>query len=549
MFRGFSSEDYQVRHFQPSHRKFGFKIGRGPIENPTKQTFLKLSAKLRQQDLPGIHFAEKYLFHQCRRNRRPSTLELNYTSISFFLKFLKLEGLAHLEAVSRKHLEAFIEHEQDRGLKPVSVRGRLASIKAFLRYLIEDDVVRHEVLSRCISVKVPDGLPRAMAPGDVKQLLSVIDNTRNRALVLMLLRTGMRIGELLALRVQDIDLKEQKVFIYEARKTGMGRVVYFSSDAKEALVAWLEQKDPREDVLACGRKYEIITYAAARVMFVKYLKKAGLLHKGYSLHCLRHTRLASRSWSTGFFKCDVVNLGTRFRNGQAVLSQPREMHFQRLCKLLSGDFRSAPRIDTSRYIRKICREVFSPFSMTTEYRIFLSLQSCLFENALQGLQIDNLAPRFRFHDFRACFGNALKGIGHQAGVAFGGRGVFVGHKTLYYCEVYSARNHSRSPRMPQTMKAKIGRQLGLCLYALPGVPNALSRRVVHVREDIPGLSLLGFRVRGLILTCIVHLLQERNGFATYGYCQGFPALWCAQGDKPVLEVNILSFQTEQLATS
>jgi integrase len=66
--------------------------------------------------------------------------------------------------------------------------------------------------------------------------------------------------------MEYIDLKEQKVFIQEARKTGVGRVVYFSSDAKEALLAWLQEKDPREDVLFYGKKYETITYAAARAM-------------------------------------------------------------------------------------------------------------------------------------------------------------------------------------------------------------------------------------------------------------------------------------------
>ena len=157
-------------------------------------------------------------------------------------------------------------------------------------------------------MKVPDALPKAIAPEDVRALLSVIDNTRNRALVLMLLRTGMRIGEPLSLRVQDIDLKEQKVFIHEARKTGVGRVVYFSADAKEALVAWLKKKDPREDVLAYGKKYESITYAAARLMFVRCLKKAGLLHKGYTLHCLRHT-----------FASELLNAGMRLECLQPLL--------------------------------------------------------------------------------------------------------------------------------------------------------------------------------------------------------------------------------------
>jgi integrase/recombinase XerD len=307
MFPEFSSEHIQPGRVQSIQSNLNVAFQRR-TRNPSKETFEKLASKLKERDLPGIELAERYLFHLYRRNRRPNTLELNYTSISFFLGFLKVEGVTHLEGVCRKHIEAFIEHEQDRGLKPVSVRGRLASVKAFLRHLMEEGVVRHEVLSRNVSVKVPDALPRAMAPEDVRQLLSVIDNTRNRAMVLMLLRTGMRIGEFLALRIQDIDLSEQKVFIHEARKTGTGRVVYFSSDAKSALVAWLEQKDPREDVLAYGRKYESITYAAARAMFVKYLKKAGLLHKGYSLHCLRHT-----------FASELLNAGMRLETLQPLL--------------------------------------------------------------------------------------------------------------------------------------------------------------------------------------------------------------------------------------
>jgi site-specific recombinase XerD len=300
------SEERNWRQFQPAPAKIVLPFRQN--RNPTKETFEKLSLKLKELDLPGIEFAENYLYHLCSRNRRPNTLELNFTSIRLFLEFLKTKGIDCIEGVNRKEIEAFIEHEQDRGMKPMTVRGRLGLIKAFLRYLIEEGVVRHEVLSKRIGVKVPDALPKAIAPEDVKALLSVIDNTRNRALVLMLLRTGMRIGELLALRIQDIDLREQKVFIHEARKTGMGRVVYFSADAKDALVAWLEQKDPREDVLAYGKKYESITYTAARLMFVRYLKKAGLLHKGYTLHCLRHT-----------FASELLNAGMRLECLQPLL--------------------------------------------------------------------------------------------------------------------------------------------------------------------------------------------------------------------------------------
>jgi integrase/recombinase XerD len=304
------SEEIKPRRFQPARPKIDFTFRRDVL-NPTRQVFEKFSLKLKGQELPGIEFAEKYLSHLYSRNRRAGTLEHNYTSIRFFLEFLKTKGITCIEAVSRKDILAFVEHEQDRGMKPVSVHGRLSSVKAFLRYLMEDGVVRYEVLSKSISVKVPDALPKAIAPEDVKTLLSVIDgirSIRNRAMILMLLRTGMRIGELLALRKEDIDLKEQKVFIYEARKTGVGRVVYFSADAKEALVAWLKKKDPREDVLFYGTAHEYLTYAGARAMFVEYLEKAGLLHKGYTLHCLRHT-----------FASELLNAGMRLECLQPLL--------------------------------------------------------------------------------------------------------------------------------------------------------------------------------------------------------------------------------------
>lgn len=310
MAQEFFSEEIKSRKPQTTPSKIVFPFRR-QIPNPAKEAFEKLSGKLKGRDLPGVDYAEKYLSHLYSRNRRARTIEQNYTSITFFLEFVKTQGISCIEAVARKDLAAFVEHEQDRGLKPVSIRGRLCSVKAFLRHLIEEGVVRHEVLTKCISVKIPDALPKAIAPEDIRALLSAISgrkSVRNRAIILMLLRTGMRIGELLALRMQDIDVKEQKVFIYEARKTGVGRVVYFSTDAKEALVAWLQEKDPREDVLFYGTAHECLTYAGARVMFVNYLKKAGLDQKGYTIHCLRHT-----------FASELLNAGMRLECVQPLL--------------------------------------------------------------------------------------------------------------------------------------------------------------------------------------------------------------------------------------
>lgn len=123
-----------------------------------------------------------------------------------------------------------------------TVDMRLPLLKAFGRFLIERDILCPEILSKRLCVKVLDSLPRAMDPDDVRRLLSVIDHVRDRAMITVLVRTGMRIGELLHTLVTEVHLKEKKIEIYEAGKTRVGRVVYLSEDALAALRAWLRKR-------------------------------------------------------------------------------------------------------------------------------------------------------------------------------------------------------------------------------------------------------------------------------------------------------------------
>ncbi len=256
-----------------------------------QQVLERLLANICAQDLVGKAFVEQYLRDQYRRNCRPNTLRLAATSLTLFLSFLRKLGKMRLEQMQRQDIEAFIEHEQDRGLKPNSVRTRLCGVYAFVRFLIEKKIVGYELMERKIKLKLPDPLPRAIDPQDLSRLLSVIDNTRDRALILLLLRTGMRIGELLNTKVDDVDLRQQKILIYESDKTSVGRVVYYSEDAQQALLAWLKIRDPFKDRLfyGQGKKSQSLCYEAARMVFNKYLQKAGLQYSGFTLHCLRHT--------------------------------------------------------------------------------------------------------------------------------------------------------------------------------------------------------------------------------------------------------------------
>ena len=269
----------------------------------------KILKRLAGMDLPGKDHVEAYLRHLTRRNRRPKTLYSRLGAIVLFLGMIRDSGKTRIEEITRRDVEAFIEREQDRGNKITTIRTKLVSVQAFLRYLVEEEIVSPDIFGRRIRLQLPERLPRAMDPDDLRKLLSVIEGARDRAMIMVLLRTGMRIGELLNTKVADVHIKERRIEIYEGEKNRLGRVVYLSDDAVIALRKWLKERNTWEDYLIYSRgRTDTMSYSTARIIFQRYIVKAGLSDKGYSLHTLRHT-----------FATEFLNAGMRLECLQVLL--------------------------------------------------------------------------------------------------------------------------------------------------------------------------------------------------------------------------------------
>ncbi|MBW2202311.1 MAG: tyrosine-type recombinase/integrase [Deltaproteobacteria bacterium] len=291
---------------------------RGPKKKPIDQALDKLSG----MEIPAKEHVEAYLRHQYRRNCKASTLRGNLMACELFLSFFKSQGKADISKVTRQDMEGFVEQEMDKGLSIVTVKTRLAGVYAFLRFLYDQDLVDAKLLVKKIRLRLPDPLPKAINPEDVNRLLSVVNHVRDRAMILVLLRTGMRIGELLNTRVNDIDLSQRKITIWQADKNLVGRVVCISDDAAYALEAWLSERDPYQVFLFYGRHGRPLTYQGARMKFAKYIKRAGLDNKGYTPHCLRHT-----------FASEVLNAGMRLEVVQVLLGHSNAEVTRRYARL------------------------------------------------------------------------------------------------------------------------------------------------------------------------------------------------------------------------
>jgi site-specific recombinase XerD len=274
-----------------------------------KQILIEIALeKIGAHGLCGREHVHSYLMDLYRRNCRPNTIRSRFGFIFRFLTYLKNQGQQLLEHVRREDICGFMEHEQDRGLSPASVSCCVEALYAFIGFWVQREVLSPELLKRKLRIKVPDSLPRAIDPEDVRRLLAVIQRPRDRAMVLVLLRTGMRIGELLNTTVSDVNFPEKRIEIFETQKNRVGRVVYLADDACQALAHWLEVRRWKTALIFSGQGGRPLSYEVARSRFAAIMVDAGLAHKGYRLHCLRHT-----------FASELLNAGMRLECLQQLL--------------------------------------------------------------------------------------------------------------------------------------------------------------------------------------------------------------------------------------
>jgi integrase/recombinase XerD len=339
----FNSNHLSVSHPSDLNAIYLQPAGPAAKSSARQQVLDRILNKISKQDLPAKSYVEQYLRHKYRRNCKANTLRQAAISLEQFLLFFANRGNTVLEQLSREDIEAFVEDMQDRGLKLTTVNTRLRNVYAFIRFLIiEYKVLSWELMERKINLKLPDRLPRAIDPQHLDQLLGAIDDCRDRALIMLLLRSGMRIGELLNCKLQDIDLNEQKILIYQSDKTSVGRAVYYSADAQQALLAWLRVRDAGRRYLFYGQKDKPLCYEAARAIFQRCLQKADLQYSGYSLHCLRH------SFATGLLNAKMPLECLRVLLGHSNLEITRryarlsdktreEEYFAAMQRILKGD--------------------------------------------------------------------------------------------------------------------------------------------------------------------------------------------------------------------
>jgi len=263
-----------------------------------------------------------------RQGKRTATRKHYLDDLTQFARWVRTtsgEPFVPQQLIHRDVVDYLAHLRTVRKAKPSTVNRRLAALRSYARWLQATGVIAGDPTRDVRGVRQTPRGPRSLTAAELRLLLRQVDKRGNRlhvAVLTLLARTGLRVGELCALTTTDIELNERKgKVIVRQGKGGRYREVPLNAEARRALRAYLEVRPTvPERALFIGERGPLTTNGVYWLVR-KYAERAGLEPIGP--HVLRHT-FATRYLAAN--QGDLVGLarllGHESLNTVAIYTQP-----------------------------------------------------------------------------------------------------------------------------------------------------------------------------------------------------------------------------------
>lgn len=244
------------------------------------------------------NIADYLRYVQIERGLSENTIESYRLDLVEYLNFLSKQNINTWE-VSVDQLNNFLAQEKDQGKATASIARLLSSLRRFYQWLIRKDIIKIDPILKIDSPKKEHRLPLALSNSEIDKLLQMPDTSkklgiRDRAILETLYATGMRVSELLNLKLED--LHEELNLVKVIGKGSKQRLVPIT----EVAISWISKynKEVREgqllktgvwsDNIFLNARGKPLTRQAVWQLIKKYCQLAGI-QKKVTPHTLRHT--------------------------------------------------------------------------------------------------------------------------------------------------------------------------------------------------------------------------------------------------------------------
>ncbi len=213
----------------------------------------------------------------------PSTIR---TYRNEFMQLLQMLGNVPAQNLQPEHLQRYLVWCMQNGLTENTIHSRLNALKFYYEQVLHRDKFFFEIPRP----KKPDQLPKVLAENEIGRMFNAISNLKHKAILFTAYSAGLRVSEVVHLKMQDVDSDRMQLRI-ENSKGKKDRYVGLSILLLDILRSYLKSSKPRpkkyvfENPLLPGEPYSI---RSAQQIFQNAKQKA-MINKKVGIHSLRHS--------------------------------------------------------------------------------------------------------------------------------------------------------------------------------------------------------------------------------------------------------------------
>ena len=222
------------------------------------------------------------------RGMSPKTIKAYRSCVRFFLEYLGGEGMLGTSDIGTLDIQfniarvkAFLLSKQDQGLAPQSVNLYLNAIKFFYRWVVKSS----EKIDLQLA-KRPRQLPVVLSHQEILRIIEIIKNRKHKLMISLAYGAGLRVSEVIALRVRDLDFNRNLLTVRHG-KGGKDRLTLLPAKLIRDLRNFSAGRQPHDYLFESERGGKLSSRTAQKV-FENALERAGVASAA-TFHSLRHS--------------------------------------------------------------------------------------------------------------------------------------------------------------------------------------------------------------------------------------------------------------------
>ena len=230
--------------------------------------------------------------------KSPATVSSYTEGVLAFLRWCEAAGVT--PEITKTAVMAFTADLLDRGAEASTARSRYMALRRYAAWLAEEGEIDSNPLLGVKPPKLDNKVVNALTDDQLRLLIKAcagkdIMDRRDEAIVRLMVETGLRAGEVIAIRVSDVDLQQGQATVRRG-KGGKGRVVPFGSQTAAAIDRYIRARRSHRlsgtEALWLGGNGQTFSYHGLNLTLKRRAAAAGIT--GFHLHLLRHT--AATRW-------------------------------------------------------------------------------------------------------------------------------------------------------------------------------------------------------------------------------------------------------------